>query len=102
MLIDFKEKVREEEIEAKKHQCGRETLIVASYICPMPQPEPNPQPRNVSHLGIKPGTFLFMGQQSNQLSHTSQEWDYFLKKQYAFIYSGHERIRAIEEEFIGY
>ena len=48
----------------EKHQ------LLAS--CTHPNQGPNPKPRHVPRRGIKPATFWFMGQHSNQLSHTSQ------------------------------
>ena len=65
MLIDFREKGREGEREVEKYQS------VASHMCP--DLGPNPQPTHLPWLGIPPVTFWFMGQCSNQMSHTSQD-----------------------------
>ena len=66
MLIDFRERG------------GEKWWSVASPMCP--NFRPNPQGGHVPWLGIEPTTFQFMGQLSNQWSHTGQgSIQYFIK-----------------------
>ena len=77
MLIDFREREKEGERQREKHQSATSRTD--------PDQGLNPQPRHTAWLGIEPLTLQFMGQCSNQLSHTSQgQAGYFLLTSFKF------------------